>query len=176
MEINKEKRLELYLKASEETKTLYESGDKLLRDTADQFGIKDEEKYSQFVFCIGDIILGLYQKDSLGQLLKDRLDFTDDQVTIAIKSLEPILDKIPTSATPTSPNTIIDIPTPPTETTTPLPTSADPQTIKPLRTFAEDVELSRVHGYGSFQSGEVPDDADDTPVHSSNQDDIIKRS
>lgn len=47
--------------------------------------------------------------------------------------------------------------------------------IKPLRTFAEDVELSRVHGYGTFQSGEVTEDTDDTPVHRSNQDDIIKK-
>ncbi|MCB9818839.1 hypothetical protein H6788_01530 [Candidatus Nomurabacteria bacterium] len=47
--------------------------------------------------------------------------------------------------------------------------------IKPLRTFAEDVELSRVHGYGTFQSGEVTEDADDTPVHRSNQDDIINK-
>ncbi len=47
--------------------------------------------------------------------------------------------------------------------------------IKPLRTFAEDVELSRVHGYGSFQSGEVGDETDDTPVHHSSQDDVLKK-
>lgn len=65
----------------------------------------------------------------------------------------------------------------------PLPTNSqskneikleNPTLVKPLRTFAMDVDVSRAHGYGAFQSGEVQNDEDE-PVHSSNQDDILKK-
>ncbi len=47
--------------------------------------------------------------------------------------------------------------------------------LKPLRTFAMDVDMSRVHGYGAYKSGEAEADGDDTPVHRSSQDDIMKK-
>lgn len=55
------------------------------------------------------------------------------------------------------------------------PSLMDSSGLKPLRTFGEDVAISRAHSYGAFQSGEEHEDADSTPVHRSNQDDILKK-
>lgn len=47
--------------------------------------------------------------------------------------------------------------------------------VKPLRTFAQDVELSRAHSYGAFRSNTPEVEDDEEPVHRSSQDDIIKK-
>lgn len=46
--------------------------------------------------------------------------------------------------------------------------------VKPLRTFAMDVDMSRAHSYGTSAPSQEQDE-DDEPVHSSSQDDILKK-
>jgi hypothetical protein len=55
-----------------------------------------------------------------------------------------------------------------------VPDEATENNLKPLRTFAMDVDMNRAHGYGAFRS-EDADNEGSTPVHRSNQDDIIKK-
>ena len=59
------------------------------------------------------------------------------------------------------------------EATAQATTTSDESAVKPIRTFAMDVDVSRAHGYGAFRSGE--EDDGDEPVHRSSQDDIIKK-
>lgn len=47
--------------------------------------------------------------------------------------------------------------------------------VKPLRTFAEDVELSRAHSYGTFRGNNPEEEEDDEPTYRSSQDDIMKK-
>lgn len=55
-------------------------------------------------------------------------------------------------------------------------TSEAQSNVKPLRTFAEDVEISRAHSYGAFRSGDdASSSEEDEPVYHSSQDDIIKK-
>lgn len=50
----------------------------------------------------------------------------------------------------------------------------DPTAVRPLRTMAEDMKA--VHGYGALQNQDTePEPDDDTPVHSSSQDQVIER-
>lgn len=44
--------------------------------------------------------------------------------------------------------------------------------LRPIRTFTEDVNLSRAHGYGAFRSNETETSTEED-VHRSSQDDII---
>lgn len=44
--------------------------------------------------------------------------------------------------------------------------------LKPLRTYAMDVDMSRIHGYGAFRADEEKDETD-TTVHRSSQDDVL---
>lgn len=195
MDINKQKRLEIYRGSNEEIQNLYSSPEtgRLLLDVEKSLNITDTSEREKFVLAVGDVILGLYKKDSLSQLLKDRLGWTDQQVTLAINTLQELLVHIPDSISkptdsivlqpPTqtqSAPTLIDLPTDeqtreaePEKTDTPQ--LVQTHGVKSLRTFAEDVEFSRVHGYGSFQSGEVLEDTDDTPVHRSSQDDVLNK-
>lgn len=46
--------------------------------------------------------------------------------------------------------------------------------VKSIRTFAEDMEVSRAHSYGAFRSNDEETDGDD-PIHQTNQDDILKK-
>lgn len=45
--------------------------------------------------------------------------------------------------------------------------------LKPIRTFTEDVNLSRAHGYGAFRSDNSTTTEENDVVHRSSQDDII---
>ena len=57
-----------------------------------------------------------------------------------------------------------------------LPSSETDVTVKPLRTFSQDVDISRAHSYGAFKgSDNKPDNPTDEPIISSSQDDIIKQ-
>jgi len=181
--LDKKVRLELLRQASPEIQEMYgnEENGQVISETADKLGVKDEATYDTFALTVGDIILGSHPKESLGQMLKDRMEFTDEQVKIATDNLSDFLNKIPKQKVTTGPM-VVNAPKdemikqePLQATDTPQSTPALNHELKPLRTFAEDVELSRVHGYGTFQSGEVTEDKDDTPVHRSNQDDIIKK-
>ncbi len=73
---------------------------------------------------------------------------------------------------------VIVVPPAPSEQTSVDPQTASPDIddnnqLKPLRTFAMDVDMNRAHGYGAFHSGEQTEDEE--PVHRSSQDDIIKK-
>lgn len=180
--LDKKARLELLRQASPEVQEMYgsEENGQVIFATAEKLGIKEDLAYDTFALTVGDIILGTHSKESLGQMLKDRMGLTDEQVKVAVDELNDFLSKVPKQKVSPAPiviNTpeekLIEQELPKTADTS-QPTSIPNHDLKPLRTFAEDVEFSRVHGYGSFQSGEV-DDTDNTPVHRSSQDDIINK-
>lgn len=182
MESGKNKRHELYLQASNEVKELYagEATGDLLWNTAVEMGITGGQKYYDFALAIGDVILGLYKKTSLGTILKERMVFTDDQVTFVTKKLAPLIDQIPENVTTLAPTVIklpsenIVLPAEEKAPDKPVSTPEDAHDLRPLRTFAMDVNMNRAHSYGAFKSTD-DDNTDDTPVHRSSQDDIIKK-
>ncbi len=178
--LDKESRLKLLRQAPPEIQELYggEENGRVLYTAAEKIGALDELAYNTFALTIGDIILGTHPKESLGQMLKDRMELTDEQIKLATTELNVFLSKVPQQKV-NSPPIVVNAPREglvdqaivEEKDTTP---STQTHDVKPLRTFAEDVEFSRVHGYGSFKSGEVGD-TDDTPVHRSNQDDVLGR-
>lgn len=106
-------------------------------------------------------------------IVNDLLDFSDNQ----FKQESGTPTTIPNAQPQTNNKTIITKSTnPPASEIIGHAEESAGQNIKPLRTFAEDVQSSRVHGYGAFHSGEVTEGNDSDPVHRSSQDDIIKRS
>lgn len=112
-------------------------------------------------------------------MLKDRMDMTDEQVAVAINDLRDFLAKIPEQKK-AAVNTVIDLTNEkPAEATgneaeeRPAPERA---AVKPLRTFAGDVEVSRAHSYGAFRSADnAVQSQDDEPTHRSSQDDIMRK-
>src|SRR5690606_32494835 len=161
-----------------------EENGRVLSATASKLGITDNLAYNTFALTIGDIILGTHSKESLGQMLKDRMDFNDEQVTVAEAGLRDFLNKLPNSKQGSDSSPVVFAPSPepvvleeakPVTTTDTLVEPKDNSELKPLRTFAMDVDMSRVHGYGAFKSGEAEQNDDETPVHRSSQDDIINK-
>lgn len=169
---------ELYKAATDQVKELYasEASGELLWEVAGKIGINGGRPYRQFAMSVGDVILGIYKKESLPQLLKDRAGFSEEQIKIVIDNLAEFLEKIPDHAN-AEPYVI-----PPT--TTPEPSSVpvetpqgkevNPNIVKPLRTFAEDIGLSRAHGYGAFRGSDNKPKGEEGEIHRSSQDDIIK--
>lgn len=47
--------------------------------------------------------------------------------------------------------------------------------VKPIRTFAMDVDISRAHSYGATAQPNSEGEEEEEPVHRSNQDDILKK-
>lgn len=188
--LDKESRLKLLKQAPPEIQELYSSEENgtVLSETAKRLGILGEDAYDTFALTVGDIILGVHQKELLGQMLKDRMELSDEHVRIAEDGLREFLAKVPSRKTaeepvvlPMSPELTYSTDKLPTTATTNPPSASEipvqnitELAVKPLRTFADDVGLSRAHGYGAFRSNENQDTgvADDT-VHRSSQDDII---
>lgn len=179
MELDLDKRLDIYHEATKEVQDIYGGTETtaIIRGVADNLELEEPDR-GVFVVTVGDIILGIYKKESLGQLLRDRLSFTEEQLNMVRGGLNDFLNKIPQSEENHSP-TIISFRTA-AEALAAQPSVASsvkqesPSPVKPLRTFADDVGLSRAHGYGAFRSNENQNTgvADDT-VHRSSQDDII---
>lgn len=61
-----------------------------------------------------------------------------------------------------------------TNTNSATETAANSNVVKPLRTFAEDVEISRAHSYGAFRGNDDTTENEEG-VYRSSQDDIMKR-
>lgn len=212
MDKNTSKRQEIYNAAPELIQELYGSdlATKVIKKAVEAVGIDSEPAHGNFVIAVGDVILGLYKKEFLGQLLKDRLNFSEQQVSTAIESLQELLDKIP-EANITPPivgapldrpdgnatddgtqSSELDAPTtdrgissgyvppspPQTADTPPRNTTTAPEENKPklkgIRTFADDVNISRAHGYGAFHSQNGPGaEEEEEVIHSSSQDDAL---
>lgn len=174
-EINKEKRLEIYRKSSEVVQDLYSSEEtgRIIRTAKLHLGSLDEATDTAFVVAVGDIILGLYKKDSLYQLLKDRLGLSDDLISLAISELKELLDKIPESKSAmdfiSKPQPVLA--PPPTDQTV---TAPQPTIVKPMRTFPDDFNAGRAHSYGAFRP-EGEDNDPDEPTHSTSQDDVLRK-
>lgn len=182
--LDKKARLELLKASPLVVQEMYgsEENGQIISKTAKMLGINDELAYDTFALTVGDVILGSHTKESLGQMLKDRMELTDDQVKIATETLSDFLNKVPQQTVSASP-TVINLPREDilkqdisTTGKIALDEPVQSHEVKSLRTFAEDVEFSRIHGYGTFKSGEPDEDTDNTPVHRSNQDDIMGRS
>lgn len=200
--VNTKNRDELYKEAPSNIQELY-SGERtgeILRNIADKAGILDKQAYKTFALSVGDIILDLYQPDSLRVILKDKLNLSDDKLTLIEQELKPLLSSLPkteavvqnTVLEPVNQQQITDAieeskktssitkvdtpPAPKPETPIITPVKESPYSqVKPLRTFAQDVELSRAHSYGAFRGNNSQNEEDDEePVHRSNQDDWIK--
>jgi|GEM_PF-3245712 len=86
---------------------------------------------------------------------------------------QPNQPSVITSVIPENIKIVEPVATEPVATNTPETKNIDPNSVKPLRTFAEDVEISRNHGYGVFRPQE--EIGEDQPIYSSSQDDIIKK-
>lgn len=171
---NQLSRNDLYAASPDLIKDLYSGEDtgELLWNAAVRVGINGGKSYRTFALAVGDVILGIHKKSSLPQILKDGVGLTEEQVNTVLADIKTLLDKLPET------NSSITSPIPNFERT-PDPTSvgtnnANYSAVKPLRTFAMDVDVSRAHSYGAFQSEEAQNDEDE-PVHSSNQDDILKK-
>lgn len=173
--MDKKTREELYKNSSELIKGLYSSEDtgEILKLAATKVKLDDKESYRTFALSVGDIILGLYKKTSLSQILKDRLNLGDDQITIVINELKILLDKIPETATAADYVNIIP-PTTITPPTVPTPENEPLVTVKPMRTFPDDFNAGRAHSYGAFRP-EGGDNDEDEPIHSSSQDDVLRK-
>ena len=180
--LDKKSRLALLRQAPLKIQELYggEEIANLLTTIAENLGIKDEAAYDTLALTIGDVILGSYSKSVLWQLLKDRLGLSDGQETMVTDTLHDFLTKIPETKKADVPTDNVVLAPPPTIPTNPLPAEKAAvevkpiSNVKPLRTFADDVALNRAHGYGAFR-GETAENDEDEPVHSSSQDDIIKK-
>lgn len=178
MEHGQNNKDELYKKAPLHIRELYAGEDtgELLWQTATKVGINGGKVYREFAMTIGDVILGSQDKSSLPRTLKDRVNLSEVQIKVVIESIKSLLDKLPGVISPENlpayviENTLLGADQ---HTETTGATSApDMLKVKPLRTFAEDVEISRAHGYGAFRSPSNTRDSQE-PIHRSSQDDII---
>lgn len=130
-----------------------------------------------------------YVEENLFVIVDDILTFTDKELSLEeevettpqVQSISTQQSVAPAPLPPSGLPSFItkeDAPSAPkTEVPTAAPVKENPYSqVKPLRTFAQDVELSRAHSYGAFR-GNTPKDGDDDeePVHRSSQDDIIKK-
>lgn len=147
-----------------------------LQDSLEIDRVKAEQIYAyveENLFIIVDDILTFTDKE-----LKDDTE-TEEAVPVAQVALPATEKPIAPAPLPPSgkPSFITKVDTPPAKPIAPEkpPQAETPHSnVRPLRTFAEDVELSRAHSYGAFRSNTREAD-DDEPVHRSSQDDIIKK-
>ena len=164
MEINLEKRKEMYLSSSPEIQKMYDSGGLELVATAKKIGIVDEDIYKKFTIAIGDIILGMYKKESLSQILKDRLQLSEEKVNTVVTDLSDLLARIPQNEPGTDTKPFV---MPPLQTT-----NMAVQKLEPTHTFKSDMQ--GVHGYGVFLEKKEEEKAD-IPTISSFQDSLLKK-
>lgn len=172
--IDKKTRLELLRKSVPEIQDMYGSEEvgKTLSTLAERLNITSDSTYEVLALSFGDIILGLYKKTSLPQILKDRLSLDDNQIAIATQELKVLMDKIPESD---SASDFVSAPQPVLAPAPSIPTTTAPQPtiVKPMRTFPDDFNAGRVHSYGAFRP-EGEDNDPDEPIHSSSQDDVLR--
>jgi len=180
--LNKESRLAMLKQAPQALQEMYgsEENAQVISKVAELLGISDDNAYDTLALTVGDIILGAHPKEFLGQMLKDRMGLTEEQIIRATTELSDFLNKIPTQKIE-SPPIIMNTPTDESllsglkaVDSVSQSNSIGGNEVKPIRTFAEDVEYSRVHGYGAFHSEDYQTNEGETPIHRSSQDDIIK--
>lgn len=182
--LDKKSRLELLKKAPIEVQEMYGNEDLggTIASLAKVLNINEDSVYDNLALTVGDVILRLYKKSLLPQLLKDRLGLNDSQTTVAMDALSPFLEKIP--ELPSTPEPISTIPSVPTnalkieDATGKMvpPDALNPPpltTVKPMRTYSDDVNMSRAHSYGAFRPQEADDE--DEQTHSSSQNDLLDR-
>lgn len=102
----------------------------------------------------------------------------DDQEVPPQNSNQNTSSTIPVNPQPSVIPTFVTPPVIPAQPITsavnPTPQPKVPATnVKPIRTFANDVELSRAHSYGAFRGRD--EDTTEEPTYQSNQDDILKK-
>ena len=168
---NSQNRNDLYKAAPANIQDLYsgeETGELLWR-VSTQLGMTGGDTYRAFALAVGDVILGMYKKESLEVLLQQRLSLTAEQTKWIRDQLEPLLNKLPNNVGGEPPTVFAP---PPSQA--PPPPPPPPTTVKPMRTFQEDFDASRAHSYGAYRPENDGSDEDE-PVHRSNQDDIIRK-
>lgn len=108
-----------------------------------------------------------YLDENLFITVEAILDFADDQwLENEVESIKSRATEAPTVIPPIEEAEIEE---------KPLPNPEPQPLVKPLRTFADDINLNRAHGYGAFRSGESTAKKEDEEIHRSSQDDIIKQ-
>lgn len=183
---------EAYKSAPEYIKNIYAGEDtgELLSNIAHQINLSDRSLYRTFALSIGDVILGLQPVSNIKAILMERLNMAESQAQTVVIGLQPLIKKLTSS--PKQPLENIFVPKKPSGsfiattassdiTTERTPkqterayTEKDLAVVKPLRTFAEDVEISRAHGYGAFRGSNSENKSDDEPIHRSSQNDLLR--
>lgn len=182
---------ERYRELPEEITELFEYGTvtQVIDRIVKEFGLREESK-ELLQMEIEMVLFFFLTREGLAARLIDSLEINETRAAEIAKQLDDdlfvIVDDLLTYAEqqfagtdmPT-PTLITDAPLEPkpaSETSTTVPVIPEsPQQLKPLRTFAMDVDMSRIHGYGAFKSDDPEGDTDAAPTYSSSQDDIIKK-
>jgi len=168
MKLNLKKREEIFLASPPEIQKMYESGGLKLKAVADGIHITDPEQYRVFAITIGDIILGMYKKESLGQLLKDRLNLSGQQVNTVVSELHELLARIPEKE---EGERFVMPPIDQSSDEALVKESSEGGSIEPIHTFESD--MRGVHGYGAF-AGNRNEDVEEN-VYRSVQDSVLTR-
>lgn len=162
MELTRETRMSKLATSTTAVKHLYtneEAGAKY-REVFDASGLP-EEKYTNYVLTVGDVVLGFYPISELATLLKsnskideqtakkitaDLIDFLSPLVNrseenVAVSVPDPLTDTVPVAVTPPEPAQPAPEPAPVPEVEEPV--------VQPLRTMEHDMD--RIHGYGAYR-------------------------
>lgn len=173
----------------------------VVEETVKEFGLNEDQR-ALLLMEIELILYFFYTRKGLVERLKDSLEIDQVRATQIAAKLESdlfiivddFLDAIEKEfeaediempiTVDNQPETVssVDVTvTPPT--TPPVPATSTPQTetpaastpltaVKPMRTYSDDVNMSRAHSYGAFKP-EGDDGDPDEPTHSSNQSDLL---
>lgn len=193
-------RISIYKNLPATLQTLYdqpESG-KTMRLVYEKF-FDGPEQYVSFGHTVGDTILGLHPVTELPKKLQTNLQVDEDTAKAItselIEFLSPVIEheKIDpliatnvsvTSHTETDKSTLDEQTEPAVVTPQDIeqlepaieetPATDTSETVKPLRTMAEDMKI--VHGYGAYRDeNPLPEEHDaEEPVHTTNQDEALE--
>ncbi len=161
-------------------------------DIGKEYGL-DEDQMAALTMEIEMVLYLFMTRDGFAGRLQESLEIEEDRakgITQRVTSdlfviVEPILNVADTERKKNE-SIVLSIENEtiaPTTTNSPNPNMAETQSqtlekqipdLKPIRTFTEDVNLSRAHGYGAFRSDNNTPTEESDVVHRSSQDDILK--
>lgn len=163
-------------------------------DTSLEFALNDDQK-AALLMEVEMILYFFLTRTGLVERLKESLEIdqlratqitaklegdlfiiVDDLLDAAEKEFEVADTKnLPTTDSQPEPTVVPETltPTPPVTPSEAVPNAAPLAAVKPMRTYSDDVNMSRAHSYGAFRPQE--DDDSDEPTHSSSQDDVLRK-
>lgn len=176
----------------------YATVDKVLEDVTKEFALNEEQvgvlraeielvlylfmPRAGFVDRVAETLeIDVTKANALAQKINsDLFIIVNDLLSFVETQFETTTSETPTttqnSEPETTPNEKVTGYIPPMATPGTSQTAAAPSPgLKQIRTFADDVNLSRVHGYGVFSNTQSEEKEDEETIHRSSQDDIIKK-